>query len=38
MLDSFPIVREQDQKAFGSFKTKDDILALLDLLAPLPAL
>ncbi len=33
ILDSFPIVREQDRKAFGSFKTKDDILALLDLMA-----
>jgi len=29
MLDSFPIVREQDEKAFGRFRTKDDILAKL---------
>lgn len=32
MLDTFPIVREHDQKVFGSFKTRDDILALLTLI------
>ena len=37
LLDSFPIVREQDQKAFACFRTKDDILALLDLMTPTPA-
>ena len=29
MLDSFPIVREQDEAAFGRFRTKDDVLAQL---------
>jgi hypothetical protein len=33
ILHSFPIVREQDQKMFGSFRTHDDILQLLALLA-----
>ena len=32
ILDTFPIVREQDEKAFGHFRTRDDILARLDLL------
>ena len=32
MLETFPIVREHDQKVFGCFKTRDDILALLALL------
>lgn len=32
ILDTFPIVREQDTKVFGSFKTQTDILALLPLL------
>jgi hypothetical protein len=27
ILDTFPIVREQDQKAFGRYRTKEDILA-----------
>ena len=31
MLDTFPIVREQDTKAFGRFRTRDDILAALAL-------
>ncbi len=31
MLDTFPIVREQDLKAFGRFRTRDDILAALAL-------
>jgi hypothetical protein len=29
ILDTFPIVREQDIKAFGRYRTKEDILALL---------
>jgi len=29
ILGSFPIVREQDEKAFGRFRTKDDILKKL---------
>ena len=33
MLDTFPIVREQDLKAFGSYRTKADVLARLALLA-----
>ncbi len=33
ILDSFPIVREQDEKAFGSYRTKDDVLAALALFA-----
>jgi len=32
MLDTFPIVREQDIKAFGRYRTKEDILAMLALL------
>lgn len=31
MLDTFPIVREQDNKAFRRFRTRDDILAMLGL-------
>ena len=31
ILDTFPIVREQDMKAFGRYRTKDDILARLSL-------
>jgi Eco57I restriction-modification methylase len=34
ILSTFPIVREQDRKAFGRFKTRDDILHQLALLAP----
>lgn len=35
ILDSFPIVREQDQKAFGRYRTKDDVLLrLADLSGP----
>ena len=34
MLDTFPIVREQDIKAFGRFRTRDDILAALAFLSP----
>lgn len=29
IMDTFPIVREQDEKAFGRYRTKDDVLALL---------
>jgi hypothetical protein len=32
ILDTFPIVREQDVKAFGRFRTKDDVLGHLALL------
>jgi hypothetical protein len=32
ILDSFPIVREQDIRAFGRYRTQDDILAALALL------
>ena len=32
MLNTFPIVREQDMKAFGRYRTADDILANLQLL------
>ncbi len=32
ILQSFPIVREQDQKTFGHYRTQDDILALLKIL------
>ncbi len=34
VLDSFPIVREQDEKAFGRYRTQEDVLALLPLLTP----
>ena len=34
MLDTFPIVCEQDIKAFGRFRTRDDILAALAFLSP----
>jgi hypothetical protein len=34
MLDTFPIVRQQDEAAFGRYRTKDDVLALLKLLPP----
>ena len=33
ILDTFPIVRDQDTKAFGRYRTKDDVLAALRLLA-----
>jgi hypothetical protein len=33
VLDTFPIVREQDERALGRYATKDDVLALLPLLA-----
>ncbi len=28
LLDTFPIVRRNDEKRFGSFRTKDSILAI----------
>lgn len=34
--DTFPIVRDQDIKAFGRYRTQDDILQLLSLLTPSP--
>ena len=36
ILGTFPIVRDQDQKAFGRYRTQDDILQLLPLLTPSP--
>jgi hypothetical protein len=33
ILNTFPIVREQDEKAFGRYRTRDDVLAALALLA-----
>jgi Eco57I restriction-modification methylase len=33
ILDTFPIVRDQDTKAFGRYRTKDDVLEKLALLA-----
>jgi hypothetical protein len=32
VLDTFPIVRQQDEAAFGHYRTKADILSLLPLL------
>lgn len=37
VMDTFPIVRQQDEAAFGRYRTKDDVLALLRLM-PAPAL
>ena len=34
VLDTFPIVRQQDEAAFGRYRTKDDVLALLKRLPP----
>jgi len=34
ILSTFPIVREQDQKTFGRYRTQDDILTALALLTP----
>lgn len=33
VMDQFPIVREQDVAAFGRYRTKDEVLALLPLLS-----
>ncbi len=32
IMDTFPIVRDQDTKAFGRYRTKDDVLATLAIL------
>ena len=32
IMDTFPIVRDQDTKAFGCYRTKDDVLAVLAIL------
>ncbi len=32
IMDTFPIVRDQDTKAFGRYRTKDDVLAALAIL------
>jgi hypothetical protein len=32
ILDTFPIVRDQDAKAFGRYRTKDDVLEKLALI------
>ncbi len=37
VLDSFPIVREQDEAAFGRWRTREDVLALLHWLSLAPA-
>lgn len=34
IMNTFPIVREHDEKAFGSFRTQTDVLAQLALLSP----
>jgi hypothetical protein len=31
-MDSFPIVREQDEKTFGCYRTQEDVLKNLTLL------
>jgi hypothetical protein len=36
VMDTFPIVRQQDEAAYGRYRTKDEVLALLKLL-PAPA-
>ncbi len=33
MLDTFPIVRRQDEAAFGAYRTRDLILAYMNALA-----
>ena len=35
VLDTFPIVRAQDEAAFGRYRTKDEVLALLSVLPAL---
>jgi hypothetical protein len=32
VLDTFPIVRQQDQAAFGRYRTQDEVLTWLRLL------
>ena len=36
IFSTFPIVREQDEAAFGRFRTRDEVLALLPLLGTPP--
>ncbi|MHB1200133.1 MAG: Eco57I restriction-modification methylase domain-containing protein, partial [Polaromonas sp.] len=36
IMSTFPIVREQDEKAFGRYRTQDDVLAALALLGQGP--
>ena len=36
VMDTFTIVREQDEAAFGRYRSKDDVLALLTLLQRMP--
>jgi hypothetical protein len=36
VMDTFPIVRQQDEAAFSRFRTRDDVLALLPLLKESP--
>jgi len=36
IMSTFPIVREQDEKAFGRYRTRDDVLARLALLGQRP--
>ena len=31
IMDTFPIVRDQDTKAFGRYRTKDDVLVALEM-------
>ena len=33
MMDTFPIVKRKDEAAFGSYRTKDLILAVYDAMA-----
>ena len=35
ILDTFPIIREQDVNTFGRFKTQEDILAMMQNLVPI---
>jgi hypothetical protein len=37
VMETFPIVREQDEAAFGHFRTRDDVLAGLRLLRAAPS-
>lgn len=34
VMDTFPIVRQQDEAAYGRYRTKDEVLALLRLMPP----
>jgi transposase len=33
ILDTFPIVREQDEREFGKFRTKELVLGYMELIA-----